>query len=435
VQSYTKYKPLEPKRERPSSLLIALLIVTAALFAWVWWPDKADQSESASKRLALQTNSALVSRETQTTRTNEIPVPSVERQSASTAESQRSTNPSLAPAEAKRGGNLGENQRRDPIPSTIKDSAVQQSPSPGTNAAALTPATNRPAIVPFVARVPRSIYEAQIALGRRGFSSGSLDGAMGSQTRAALRAFQEREQLAITGDLDAATKARLLLSEPPEKTRVINTNDLARLLPVGTTWFAKSQQPRLDYENVLELLAEESHAHPNLVRMLNPSVEWTNINPGIAVVLPNVQSPVIRGKAAFVRVRLSEKNIRAWDSSSNLLAHFPCSIARSVEKRPVGQLMVEKVAVNPNYRFDPEVFPESAEGRSLKRKLLIPPGPNNPVGTAWIGLNRPGYGIHGTPRPEDVGRTESHGCFRLANWNAEYLAQLVRVGTPVVVEP
>ena len=95
----------------------------------------------------------------------------------------------------------------------------------------------------------------------------------------------------------------------------------------------------------------------------------------------------------------------------------------------------QTIGNNPNYTFDPAVFPESAEGRALKRKLLIPPGPNNPVGIAWIGLSRPGYGIHGTPVPEQVGRTESHGCFRLANWNADYLRQMVWVGMPVSVEP
>src|SRR6185369_15419077 len=129
------------------------------------------------------------------------------------------------------------------------------------------------------------------------------------------------------------------------------------------------------------------------------------------------------------------KTLEAFDASSNLLVHFPCSIAQLVEKRPAGELHVETVARNPNYTFDPAVFPESPEARQLGGKLIIPPGPNNPVGVAWIGLDRPGYGIHGTPKPEQVGRTESHGCFRLANWNAEHLLQLAWAGMPVVIEP
>jgi len=131
---------------------------------------------------------------------------------------------------------------------------------------------------------------------------------------------------------------------------------------------------------------------------------------------------------------LAEKILERFDANTNLLAHFPCSIAHSVSKRPVGGLRVAILAPDPNYTFDPEIFPESAEARQLKTKLVLPPGPNNPVGVAWIGLDRPRYGIHGTPNPEQVGRTESHGCFRLANWNAEFLLKLVTVGTPVIVE-
>ena len=92
------------------------------------------------------------------------------------------------------------------------------------------------------------------------------------------------------------------------------------------------------------------------------------------------------------------------------------------------------VVRDPNYTFDPDVFPESPEGRELARKLILPPGPNNPVGVAWIGLDLPGYGIHGTPDPENVGRTESHGCFRLANWDARALLKLTWVGLTVVVD-
>src|SRR5207248_8422072 len=124
------------------------------------------------------------------------------------------------------------------------------------------------------------------------------------------------------------------------------------------------------------------------IRSLNRDIDWTNVVAGTAIIIPNVHHTPPRAKAAFIRIHLAEKTLQAFDLGTNLLVHFPCSIAQRVEKRPVGQLLVEKLAPNPNYRFDPEVFPESAEARELGRVLMIPPGPNNPVGTAWIGLNR-----------------------------------------------
>jgi lipoprotein-anchoring transpeptidase ErfK/SrfK len=275
--------------------------------------------------------------------------------------------------------------------------------------------------------------EAQLALVQQGISPGSIDGAIGSQTRAALIAFQQKENIPITGQLDAVTKSRLLLSIPPCRTYVVTPNDLARLQPLADTWLGKSQQSALDYETILELVAEKTFSHPHLVRALNPAVNWTNVAAGTVLQVPNAAYPEVQAKAAFVRIHLSGKTLEAFDANTNLLIHFPCSIARLVEKRPVGELHVAVVAPNPNYTFDPEVFPESPEAKQLNRKLILPPGPNNPVGVAWIGLDLPGYGIHGTPSPEQVGRTESHGCFRLANWNAEYLLRLIAIGTPVYV--
>ena len=281
----------------------------------------------------------------------------------------------------------------------------------------------------------QNLFEAQLALARQGISSGSLDGRIGPQTRAALRAFQQKEHLAVTGELDEATKERLSLAAPPYAVYTVTADDLARLQPLSRTWLGKSQQTALDYETILELVAEKGHAHPNLIRQLNPSIDWTNVAAGTAVQLPDVAYAAASPKAAYATISLAGKVLEAFDANTNLLAHFPCSIAQHVEKRPVGELHVIKIAPNPNYTFDPDVFPESAEARQIKTKLVLPPGPNNPVGVAWISLDKPGYGIHGTPSPEQVGRTESHGCFRLANWNAEYLLKLVWIGMPVYVEP
>ena len=215
----------------------------------------------------------------------------------------------------------------------------------------------------------------------------------------------------------------------------VTTNDLARLQPLGKTWLAKSQQSALDYETLLELVAERAHSHPQLIQKLNPGLNWADIALGTSLKIPDVSYAEPESKAAFVVIHLSARFLEAFDGATNLLAHFPCSIAAKVEKRPVGELHVVVIAPDPNYTVDPQLFPESAELQALGRKLILPPGPNNPVGAAWIGLDKPGYGMHGTPAPEQVGRTESHGCFRLANWDAEYLLKLAWVGMPVRVDP
>jgi lipoprotein-anchoring transpeptidase ErfK/SrfK len=279
-----------------------------------------------------------------------------------------------------------------------------------------------------------TILEAQIALVRQGISPGSIDGVAGSQTRSALIAFQQKKGIPPTGLLDADTRAVLTISPPILTNYTVTSVDLSRLLPISATWEGKSAQARLDFETILELLGEKAFSHPQLIRSLNPGVDWKSIMSGSQVQLPNVDYPPITDKAAFLKISLQKCVLEAFDSSSNLLVHFPCSIGRLASKRPAGELHVANVAMDPNYTFDPAVFPESPEAQAIGHKLIIPPGPNNPVGVAWIGLDRPGYGIHGTPAPEKVGRTESHGCFRLANWNAHYLAQLVWIGLPVEVE-
>jgi lipoprotein-anchoring transpeptidase ErfK/SrfK len=296
--------------------------------------------------------------------------------------------------------------------------------------------TNQPpAVVSEYPRPVRDTLEVQVALARRAISSGSIDGVFGAQTRAALLAFQGQVGLPRTGELDAPTRTALTLERPALTNSIVTTNDLARLQPVAATWLGKSQQTALEYETILELLGERGHASPNLTRRLNPNVNWTNVSAGTSVTLPAVGYPEPRQKAAFVTISLAERRLQAFDAATNLIAHFPCSIAARVEKRPAGELRVVAVAPNPDYTFNPEVFPESEEARTLKTKLILPPGPNNPAGTAWISLDLLGYGLHGTPQPEQVGRTESHGCFRLANWNAEYLLKLAWIGLPVRVEP
>jgi lipoprotein-anchoring transpeptidase ErfK/SrfK len=275
--------------------------------------------------------------------------------------------------------------------------------------------------------------ELQVELHRRGFSCGSIDGVAGLQTSAALSAFQRGAGIAETGLLDATTREHLRLSAPALGTYTFTAIELGGLHPEPTTWLEKSQLPTLGYASALELAAERFHSHPHLIRKLNPDVDWEAVSPGTKIVVPAVEQVVVSGTAAQIVITLDTHELEVFDALGRVIAHFPVSIARMVDKRPVGSLHVTVVIPNPDYTFDPDMFPESEEGKMLGHKLTVPPGPNNPVGLAWIGLDRPGYGIHGTPEPENVGRTESHGCFRLANWDVLTLVGLVQVGMPVSV--
>jgi len=296
------------------------------------------------------------------------------------------------------------------------------------------PRPRSPEAVSAGARPVETVLEAQIALARQGISPGSIDGVAGSQTGAALIAFQKKSGISPSGALDAQTRALLLISPPVMMEYTVSGEDLARIMTIPKTWLGKSEQTRLDFETIVEFLGEKTFSNPQLIRELNPGLDWTQAAIGTKVTLPRVDFPPVTTKAAFVKISLQHCVLEAFDSDTNLLAHFPCSIGRVASKRPAGELHVTSIALDPNYTFDPAVFPESPEAQTVGRKLILPPGPNNPVGVAWIGLDRPGYGIHGTPAPEQVGRTESHGCFRLANWNASYLASLAWVGMTVIVE-
>jgi lipoprotein-anchoring transpeptidase ErfK/SrfK len=309
---------------------------------------------------------------------------------------------------------------------------------------ALSLATESPApLVTFTPPPPPRSYprpveswlEAQIALARRGFSSGPIDGIGGAQSAAALRAFQQHTALRPTGTLDEPTRAVLTLDTPPLTQLLLTAADLANLQPTGKTWLEKSAQIALSHETALELVAERTHASPRFIQALNPDIDWAAVSAGTPLSVPDITLAPFTSRAARIEVRLADHVLQVRDAADLILAHFPVSIAAKVEKRPVGELHVTVVIADPNYTFDPDNFPESAEAQSLGRKLIIAPGPNNPVGVAWIGLDKPGYGIHGTPTPEHVGRTESHGCFRLANWDARTLLSLAWSGLPVTVAP
>lgn len=292
---------------------------------------------------------------------------------------------------------------------------------------------------------PLRIAGFQVAMDRLLFSPGCIDDRMGAQTRAALRAWQNANHLPVTGVFDDATAAALAPAKPAAVITeyVITEEDLAQLGAAPEDWRARAAQTRMPYESALELVAERFHATQRFIRQINPKVDWNSVRAPATVLVPNVLTDAAPPKAAQIRINLAQKWLAVYDQAGNLAAFFPCSIGRDKMRRPVGGLQIAAMAPNPNYTFDPKVFPESPAAQEIGTKLIIPPGPNNPVGVVWLSIGRAagstepplsGYGIHGTPKPEDIGKTESHGCFRLANWNAERLGQMVTVGTPVIVD-
>jgi len=270
----------------------------------------------------------------------------------------------------------------------------------------------------------------QIALDRLGLSPGLIDGRPGGKTRLASAEFQRVRGLPVTGELDEATAAALEIKPDQAIGRyTIQAADLAEIGPVPKTWLAKSKLSHLGHESLDAVIAEKFHCSVDLLRMLNPGRELNALKAGEPVIMPMVAQPVPPERAEWIEVNLAEKVIRAINHHRQLVGLFHCSIAASKTKLPSGQAHVIGVALNPTYTFDPQMWPEVKE--NITEKLHIPPGPRNPVGRCWIGLSLPGYGIHGTPNPELIGKTGSHGCIRLANWDALRLGQMVEVGTPV----
>ncbi len=269
----------------------------------------------------------------------------------------------------------------------------------------------------------------QIALEREGFSPGILDGRIGSKTRAAFVEFQTSRRLPAKGQLDAATAMALPVAEESATTPYIVTDDDAdRIAPLPKTWKAKSQAAWLGYESVLEAVAERFHCSRKLLSELNPGTDLTRLKPSDRIMVPNVMADSSPKSAHGLEVDLAAKQIRAIDADGNTMGLFHCSVAAKESQLPSGNARVQTISHDPTYMFDPKMWPEV---KDVREKLLIPPGPRNPVGRCWIGLSLPGYGIHGTPNPELIGKTGSHGCIRLTNWDAIRLSRMISVGTPV----
>ena len=320
------------------------------------------------------------------------------------------------------------------VSTTVVTRVAQTRLAPAATSTITTvPATNAPARRPAAALKKPSVMETatlQTALDRNGFGIGLIDGQAGSRTSQALHDYARSAGLS-----DAEARATLLAdTEPATFSYVITGADLAKVGSAPLDYEEAAQVPAMACSSLDEVLLEQFHVSLLFLHRLNPAItNWTGVTAGTAVTVPNSRAESWPEVAARLEVDCSAYRIRAYDTNEALVASFPCSIARKLHKVPVGDLKLVAFAPHPNYTFDPQNFPESPRAQEIGRKLIIPPGPRNPVGVYWLSLSAPGFGMHGTPHPETIGRRESHGCFRLTNWDVTTLAKMVQAGTPVRV--
>jgi lipoprotein-anchoring transpeptidase ErfK/SrfK len=306
----------------------------------------------------------------------------------------------------------------------------------------------------------QQMLAVQVALDRAGFSPGEIDGHVGPRTRLALSAFQRAAGLQPTGASNEETIAALRIAAEPVTSYTITQQDVAGpfIDKVPSDMMASATLSALSYTSTLELLAEKFHSSPALLKKLNPGATWTA---GEQIRVPDVEpfevpskveqpsatdktaprqntgaKPAGAAKAPAdtgveVVVSGATKSLAVRDGSGKVLMHAPVTIGSTKDPLPVGDWKVVGISWNPVFNYNPDLFWDADPGHA---KAKIPAGPNNPVGVVWVDISKQHFGVHGTPEPSTIGRTESHGCVRLTNWDAAKLGRLVSVGTRVTIQ-
>lgn len=285
------------------------------------------------------------------------------------------------------------------------------------------------------------VLAIQVALDRAGFSSGVIDGRNGSNTRKATDAFRSRDGRAVPPAADPLIEYRITDADVAGPFAPSIPRDLVE----------QSKLPALSYSSVEEAIAERFHTTPALLRRLNPAATFAA---GDALTVPNVEpmplpastttagpssatspaKPVATtGRAdrpkVVVTVSRSQSALSVSNEAGAVVFFAPVTTGSENDPLPIGEWKVTGVQFNPPFRYNPELFWDADPSHT---KATIPPGPNGPVGVAWIDISKEHYGIHGTPEPSTIGRTTSHGCVRLTNWDVLRVAALVGPGTRVV---
>jgi lipoprotein-anchoring transpeptidase ErfK/SrfK len=305
-----------------------------------------------------------------------------------------------------------------------------QAATESVTAVAVNKAGGQP-ILTAGSRRSASVTRAQILLDRAHFSPGEIDGRFGGTMRGAVAAFNRARKIKDAPRVSAATWQALNLDAAPAiVSYTLTAEDVAGpFTPIPEEMADKAKLRVLGYQSVTEALGEKFHVSPNLLLTLNPKQKFSRA--GTVIQVPAIEGAAIEKSAVTsIRVSRSAGAVEAMDVNGTVIARYPATTGSKHDPLPLGEWKINGVARNPTYNYNPDLF---WDAEAAEKKVKLAAGPNSPVGAVWIDLSKPHYGIHGTPVPSTIGKTSSHGCIRLTNWDALELAASVKPGMAAVL--